>query len=149
MDSKGRGRRLDRTGSRQGREGSHGLPRRLIGVIGKSVLTDAEKQKLYRFGQCIAILGHTTAVIPTKGTADQVSEGVKAQGGEIRVLESGVIDASDHTFVYPDSRLLSRLQHQYPNLTENKNVTVIREDQLDRWLVGTIRLINELGLTPP
>lgn len=136
---------MDRSHNRQSRD----LPRRRIGIIGKTVLNDAEKQKLYRFGQCIAILGHTTQLIPAKGTADQVSEGVKAQGGEINVLEVGVIDASDHTFVYPDPRLLSRLRHSYPNLDTDKNVTVIREDQLDRWLVGTITIINELGLTPP
>lgn len=150
MDSKSRKRRLDPTRDGEVRpEPSTTFKRKRIGVLGKAVLNDHEKHQITRLGRCLAVLGHTTQVVPAKGVADKVREGVEAQGGRIELLESGVIDVSDHTFVYADPRLLGRLRTHYPDLEDNDKVTVIRADQLDEWIAAVETVMQEKGLTPP
>lgn len=82
----------------------------------------------------IAQMGHTLCIVPAKGVADVLREGVKAEGGETLELDKGVIEHSSHTMIYPDKRLLSRLLAAYPDLNENANVTIIEPDRLDEWV---------------
>lgn len=124
---------------------------RLIGIIGKLVLNAHEKEALVYIGRCIALLGHTLVIVPAKGTADAIREGIQVEGGETRELETGVIDTADHTLVYPDKRLLSRLLTAYPDIKDNANehVTVIAADLLDEWVDAMKLILIEKEITPP
>lgn len=145
MEGKGRKRRVDRSDG--GQVGQPRNPR--IGIIGRPVLNADEKRALRYLGRCVALLGHSLVFIPTKGTADQLREGVEAEGGVTHVLESDVIGNADHTLIYPDKRLLTRLLATYPNLNENENVTIIEETNLNIWIAAVTQLLTERGITPP
>ena len=122
---------------------------RVIGILGKSTLNDKEKTTLYFIGRCIARLGHTLAFIPTKGTTDSVREGMETEGGKLLPLERDVIGTADHTLVYPDKRLLSRLSNLYPDLNAKANVLIIREDQLNEWREAVITTMKDKSIPLP
>ncbi len=149
MDGTSREGGLDGTRNRDDRTGERRLANPIIGVIGKSVLTNKEKDTLFFIGRCIARLGHTLACIPAKGTADAVREGVKAEGGGLLELEANVIGTANMTWIYPDRRLLSRLLTAYPNLQAQDNAVVIREDQLDEWRAAVETVLADKDIATP
>jgi hypothetical protein len=129
---------------------SPGRPRpRVIGVIGRTRLSEAEHNDLRFIGQCIAAFGHTLAYVPAKGTADAVREGAEAEAGETLVLDAGVIDKAEHTLVYPDKRLLYRLLVTYPDFHARANVTVITPAALSDWADAAAQLLKAEGLPIP
>lgn len=140
MDSESPVRRLDRPDNREDRVRT-GSPKR-IGIIGKADLTEEERTALFRLGTQIAQLDCTVVLIPTKGTANTVREGVEAADGETEIVDRGVITRADHTLVYPDSVLLTRLLEAYPDLEDNDKVTIIDEGCVPRWNVAMEQLIN-------
>lgn len=146
MEGKGQVRRLDRSDEREVGEPTRA---RVIGILGKPDLTDEEAGELRQLGQLIATLGCTLAYIPTDGTTSAVREGVEAADGEMQRLDRGVIQHADHTLVYPDGRLLTRLLAAYPDLEDNAKVTIIEEGCVAKWNVALTRLCEEKGLTPP
>jgi len=144
VDQEGQVRRLDRPDNRPSGERA-----RTIGILGKSKLSTEEAEELHYLGQLIGTLGVTLAYIPTDGTSDAVRKGVEAADGETQRLDRGVIQHSDHTLVYPDGRLLTRLLTAYPDLEDNDKVTIIEEGCVSRWITALTRLIEEKGLTAP
>jgi len=112
-----------------------------IGVIGKKALKRDEKLLLAELGSLVAKLGHQLAIIPTPGVAAQVRAGYELEGLAPVILDQGVIEHSDHTLIYPDKRLLDRLQHNYPALLDMNNVDVI--DNLQEWVEATRTLLAE------
>lgn len=139
---------MDRPDDREVRTRTGATPR-LIGIIGKTVLNDQEKASLRWIGRAIARLGHHLAYIPAKGTSDQLREGVEAENGETQRLDTQIIETADHTLIYPDQRLLSRLRNSYPNLDNEENVSVIDPPELPLWIKAIEALLNERGITSP
>lgn len=121
-----------------------------IGFIGKAQITPSETAKLSLMGKCIARSGRTLQIVPAQGSAEAVESGVRAEGGVANHLERGVIESSDHTFVYADDRLFRRLQGANPNVTNDKKVTLIfTELELDLWLRQVAKVFEKAGLQPP
>lgn len=149
MDKQGESRGMDGPGDGPSRPARRSPRNRTIGIVGKSVLTDEEKATLTFVGRAIARLGHKLAFVPAKGTADRVREGFESEGGETVVLERDVIGQADHTLVYPDKRLLTRLRTTYPDLTTRADVLVIREDQLEEWKDAVVTTMNERNVPIP
>jgi hypothetical protein len=151
MEGEGRERGLDPTDERPNvrDNGGRGLRNPVIGIIGKRVINSRERAALRYIGRCAARLGHTLAFVPAKGVADAVREGAELEGGELLPLERDVIGVANHTHVYPDKRLLSRLLAVYPNLESMTNVLVIREDQLDEWVDAVNQTMKDRGVPLP
>lgn len=145
MESEGISRGLDRPGDGPTRRRRNDL----IGIIGRSVLNTEEKAAFIFIGRSIARLGRTLAYIPSKGVADKVREGVEMEGGKTLVLERDVIGTADHTLIYPDQRLLSRLRTSYPNLEAQVDVGIIEERLLPEWLDAVRDVLDEHGLEHP
>ncbi len=149
MDRESEGRGMDRPSGGSSSPARRSPRNRTIGIIGKSTLTDEEKATLTFVGRAIARLGHKLALVPAKGTADRVREGFESEGGETVVLERDVIGQADHTLIYPDRRLLTRLRATYPDLNERTDVLVIREDQLEEWKWAVITTLEERNVPVP
>lgn len=128
--------------------GSLPIPRR-VGFIGKGDIEPYDIAQLWYIGRCIAKLGHTLVIVPADGAANAIRRGVEAEGGAIEALDSGVIESSAHTLIYPDTRLLERLRTRYPDIEERKNVTIIREGQLDGWFDAMKVILTERGINLP
>lgn len=122
---------------------------RVIGIIGKPKLSKLERDALTYIGKCIARRGQKLATVPAPGAAGAVREGVESEGGEVVSLAENVIDASDHTFIYPDETLLTRLLTVYPDLHEREDITVIAPHELPLWTRAAKEVLIEVGLTPP
>lgn len=118
---------------------------RTIGVVGRANLTEDERTALVEVGAIIAKLNRTVATVPALGTAQAVREGVELEGGTLLDLESDVIGQADHTFVFADKALLTRLQARYPSLATLPNVTIV--DTATEWLEAMRVVAEEHGIT--
>ena len=123
--------------------------RRGIGFIGKGTVNPKEAGLLWYIGRCIAIIGHTVILVPAKGAADSLREGVKVEGGSLKELTTGVIEEADHTLIYPDAPLLARLKKKYDDIETRDDVLIIQENQLDEWHDAVQTRLIELGFQPP
>ena len=144
---------MDRPHNRQKAPATAVRERRLrnprIGFIGKGKVSAQEKGSLYHIGKCVAAIGHTTVIIPAPGATDALREGVKAQGGKLDEVQQGIIEAADHTWVYPDIPLLERLEAKYKDLGERPDVLIIQEHQLDEWVEAIHTLMDSLSIPVP
>jgi hypothetical protein len=121
-----------------------------IGFIGKAQISKSEQAKLRLMGRCIARAGRSLTVVLAQGAAEAVVSGVQDEEGRVTALQTGVISASDHTFVYADERLFARLKTVNPQITDAKNVTLIfSELELDLWLKSIHKVFEQAGLQPP
>jgi hypothetical protein len=94
-------------------------------------------------------MGHTTVIAKAGGATAALREGVKLEGGKLDELQSGVIEASDHIWIYPDTPLLTRLTIAYPDLATRENVLIIKHDQLDEWYDAVRNItLEKLGSLP-
>lgn len=123
-------------------------PRR-IGFIGKGTVTDYESVILAYIGRCLARIGHTLVVATTAGAAGAVREGVVSQEGKVVVVDAGVIEASDRTLLYPDLKLLERVEHTHKDLYERSDIVIIYEHQLEEFLTATKQIVQEYNLELP
>lgn len=71
------------------------------------------------------------------------------ENGTVTTVAADVIGASDHTLIYPDDRLLTRLLTTYPDLHERTNAVVIPAHELKEWLNATLTIMYERGVDPP
>ena len=130
-----------------------GEPRRpehkVVGFIGRGTVNHYEAASLRYIGQCIARLGHTLLIVPAKGAASALREGVEAQEGEVRTLEAGVLDVADRTLLYPDTLLLARLKTAYPDLEQRENVVIIEDTQLDQWVDAMKEILDAYNIPRP
>lgn len=123
---------------------------RSIGFVGKTNITDYQAAILTYIGRCIAALGHTLVIVPAKGSATALREGVELQGGKVRTLEAGVLEVADRTLLYPDPPLLARLEHTYKDLRARHDVAIIEDDNaLDGWLIAMKRILTKFGIDLP
>lgn len=120
-----------------------------VGFIGRGTISDYEAICLTYIGKCIALLGHTLIVVPAKGAATALREGVEAQGGEVRTLEAGVLEVSDRVLLYPDPQLTQRLRAVYPDIDERESVVFIRDNQLDEWVDAMKAILDDYGIERP
>lgn len=121
-----------------------------IGFIGKASITRSEARKLTLMGRYIARTGRTLVYVPAQGSAEAIVSGVQGEGGVTEAIRSGVIGASDHTFVYADARLFTRLQEAMPDIVDSRAVTLIfSELELDIWLRSIRAVFESQGITPP
>ena len=149
MDSESKGGGLDQPDNRRSDRTQRSPRNPVIGIIGRSVLTDDEKATLTFIGRAIARLGHKLALVPAKGTADRVREGFEFEGGETVVLEKDVVGTADHTLIYPDHRLLTRLRATYPDLEVRADVLVIQQHQLEEWKNAVEVTLDDKGIERP
>lgn len=120
-----------------------------VGFIGTDLATKTEKRQLHFIGRCIARLGHSIITTNTAGSVSALREGVLVEGGDALDVEAGVIDQSDHTLVFADERLLSRLHERYPDLHERSDVVIIEKHQLLEWVDAMSSLLIERGIAEP
>lgn len=122
---------------------------KLIGFIGKGDITDYEAACLTYIGKCIARLGHTLLSVPAKGSETALRVGVEAQGGAVRSIAAGVLDAAERTLLYPDPQLTERLKQAYPDIEDRDDVVFIHEGQLDEWVDAMKQILDEYGINRP
>lgn len=122
---------------------------KLVGFVGKPDITEYEAACLIYIGRCIQQLGHTLVIVPAPGAASALREGVEAQGGEVRIIEAGVLDVADRTLLYPDPTLLKRLERAYKDLHERENVVIIKDDQLPEWVDAMKTICDDYGIERP
>lgn len=128
-------------------EGSR--PRKHIGFIGRRDITDREGKILILIGKALARLGHTLVTVPTEGATARVREGVETEKGGLLDLQSGVLEQSDHTLLYPDPQLLSRLTDKYPDMQTQYKVTILRPDQLESFWWAMRQIMAEQQVPIP
>lgn len=122
---------------------------RNIGIIGKAKLSAKETVIFHEIGRCIAALGHTLVTIPAEGTASALREGVEREEGEVITLASGIIEAAEHTFIYPDPQLLNRLKQKYNDIEERDDVTILTPATLPQWYNAVRTVVSETGIPLP
>lgn len=141
MEDQGRERRMDGPGHR---------PKQLtLGVIGKRTINNQERATLRYLGRCFAKLNRQVALIPAQGVAAAVREGYESEGGVVLELETNVIGQADHTLVYPDKRLLTRLLNVYPNLHDRDNVLIIEPEKLNELVKAINGTLATRGIPAP
>lgn len=120
-----------------------------VGVIGKRFLTPAEKTSLWMLGRIVARLGHDLQLIPTKGTANQMRDGFELEGRTALELTAGVIEASDVTLIYPDERLLKRIEKMYPDYRDRADVRVLYPEPIEDYVAAAREILKERGIPQP
>jgi hypothetical protein len=137
--------------SRSGQEAATSpVPKpRLIGFIGRATVTDYETAALTYIGKCIATIGHALLVTTRTGAAGAVGVGVEAQRGYVKTIPGGIIDVADRTLIYPDLRLLERIENTYKDIYERQDVVIIYEHQLGEWLTAMKDTVTGYGLDLP
>ena len=123
--------------------------RKRIGFIGRGDIDTRETGLIWYIGRCFATLGKTVVLVPAKGAAAALKEGVEREGGRLEELTSGVIESADFTFIYPDQRLLSQLKRKYTDIEKRSDVLIIPQDHLDLWYTALQSVIGEKGLVAP
>lgn len=123
--------------------------KRKIGFIGKANITPHEAGLLWYIGRCIAALGHEVLLVPAKGAANALREGVEIEGGRLTLLTTGTVEQADHTHIYPDAPLLEKLKKKYPDIEDRPDVLIIPRDRLDEWYEAVRTVLVERGVTPP
>ncbi len=88
-------------------------------------------------------------MVPAPGAATALREGVEAQGGFVKSVDSDTIGNADHTQIYADTPLLEKLKQKYEDLETRDDVVIIPRARLDEWYDAVIQVIRERGLTPP
>ena len=115
-----------------------------IGFIGKTTITPQDREALVGIGKLIQLMGHPTVMVKGKGTTEAVQTGIEAESGTPTLIDSGVIENADHTFVYADVRLVGRLRQKYPDILNRKDVTVLQgPDELAEWLAAVEQVYSE------
>lgn len=120
-----------------------------IGFIGRTDISDSEKETLIKIGRSLARLGHTLVTVPAEGATACVREGVEAEKGHILDLHQGVLEQSDHTLLYASPRLLERLRSAYPALEISYKVTILRPHQLQIFWGAMAQIMAEQGIAIP
>ena len=126
-----------------------GPAHRVVGFIGRGTISDYEKIALTHIGKCIALLGHTLVIVPAPGSASALREGVEAQGGEVRLIEAGVLEVADRVLLYPDPQLTARLRAAYKDIDKRENVVFIKDNQLDEWVDAMKSILSDYGINRP
>jgi hypothetical protein len=120
-----------------------------IGFIGKGTLTPKETGLIWYIARCVTRLGHTVVLAQAPGVSKAVEEGVVFEGGGLDIVLTGVIEASDHTMIYPDSILLDRLKVKYSDILTREDVAIITEDNLDEWYDAVRTILSNRGVALP
>ena len=120
-----------------------------IGFVGRSEVSDAEAKTLRFIGRGIAILGHTFVSVPSEGATAKVREGVEVEKGQIVDLQNGVLETADHTLLYPSPKLLLRLKERYPNIENDRRVTILQRHQLELFWEAMKTIMAEQGIEAP
>jgi hypothetical protein len=120
-----------------------------IGFVGKGVLTPKETGIIWYIGRCIAKLGHTVIIAKAQGATGALRDGVEREGGSLETVTSGIIEASDHTWIYPDPQLTAKMKMKYPDLLERDDVIIITEEQLDEWYESVRTVLLERNVALP
>lgn len=120
-----------------------------IGFIGKPEITPEEASIIQYIGRGIALLGHTTVIVPAKGASDSIRKGIKEEGGKLDEIKTGIIEKADHTIVYANNHLLERIRKRYPDIDLRKDVVIIFEDEINDFLAATKEVLREHGLEIP
>lgn len=120
-----------------------------IGFIGRNDINDTEAATLRQIGRAIARLGHTLVTVPTEGATARLREGVVDEEGVMVDLQTGVLEASDHTLLYPNPRLLARLREKYPALENEYKVTILQPNQLSLFWQSMVQIMQEMGMDIP
>jgi hypothetical protein len=139
---------MDRTDTGAAKPAGTLRPRR-IGFIGKGTLTPKETGLVWYIARCVAKLGHTVVLAKAAGVAKAVEEGVGYEAGSLEVVRTGVIEASDHTMIYPDSPLLIKLKARYPDIETRTDVAIITESNLDEWYDAVRTILTERKVALP
>lgn len=119
---------------------------RRIGFVGRNTITEDEGDILRNIGRYIARFGHTLVIAPTIGSVNAVREGVVSEGGRIEEVTAGVLDASDHSLLYPDPQLLQRMRERYPDIETNPRYSIITPDNLVEWYDAISTVAREKGI---
>lgn len=94
-------------------------------------------------------MGHTVVLAKAKGASNALEEGVKKEKGSLEIVQRGVIEASNHTIIYPDPQLLLKLKQKYPDIESRKDVGIIKEAELDAWYDAVRQITVEKGFKLP
>lgn len=125
--------------------------RKRIGFICKEgPLQPDEGGTLYYLGRCIARLGHTlvTTEAENEGT-NLLRKGMKVEDGILESVQRGVIEASDHTWIYADTHLLERVRSRHPDLDTREDVLIVYPEQLVEWAEAVRQVMYERGVIRP
>ena len=121
-----------------------------IGVIGKTELSDKETTLLTMLGRVIARAGKTLVTVPAKGTVAAVEMGNELEHGQLLHLEQGTINASAHTFIYADERLMSRLRKVNPDLDQRDDIFLLSQPiEIELWLEAARTVLTDKGIAFP
>jgi hypothetical protein len=120
-----------------------------IGFIGLAQPTSEEARILRYIGRCIAKLGHTLVTTEAQGAAHEMREGFRAEGGALVSVDKGVIEASDHTHIFPSQSIEERIRQQYPDIDDRDNILLLRRDQLYEWRNAIEEVLKDRGVTRP
>ena len=123
-------------------------PSKTIGFIGKTKITDEEKDLLIQLGHAFALSGYPIVLIPQKGACEAVRVGVELGGKEAVAIEKDTISQSAHTFVYADERLLSRLRTANPSIDSNPKIFLLTSPEGIQEILSAAKIVlAERGIT--
>ena len=121
-----------------------------IGFIGKAKITETEQRLLTLMGQVIAAAGKELIIVPAPGATESVENGVKMEGGKVRRLETGVLNATAHTFIFADERLMTRLRATNPNIDTDPSVFLLSSPiEIEMWLDAAKIVLADRKITFP
>jgi hypothetical protein len=122
----------------------------IIGFIGKTSITDEERDLLVILGRTFARAGKVTALVPQKGACEAVRVGVEEEKGELNLLEKDTISHSAHCFVYADERLLNRLRKVDPLIDDTPTIFLLTTtSEITDWLSAAKIILKDRGIEWP
>jgi len=113
-----------------------------IAVIGKAKVNDTESGELDFLGVLLANAGHTLVTTAASGVNTLVREGYERQGVWARVVQSDAISGADHAIIYPDKRLLERIEATGVLATVPHTI-LLTEDALHKYVRAAIQVVAE------
>lgn len=119
------------------------LPPPSIIVLGKTSLTDHERDALETFGWGLADLNQELLTTASKGTAEAVSTGYRARKRKPKILPKGDLP-HDFVVVFLDDETRSQLDDRLPNWKERRWVDVT---DLDTFMSAYLAIIADMGTT--
>lgn len=74
---------------------------------------------------------------------------MEIEEGQVVAIQTAVLDNAFRSLLYPDTRLLERLQKRYGNLSQRNDVTVLKRGQLPQFWDAIKEIFAEEGLELP
>jgi hypothetical protein len=116
-----------------------------IAFVGKTSVTQSEKDCLSVLGMAIALAGDDLVTTPTGGAAAEVADGFRSAAGRGAILTNKPILKADRVIFYDDGYMLQALLERDPSPITAIWGLLTSEDRLRTFAEISLYILDEKG----